>query len=65
MRTKALFAMVEPEVKALVEKVAQLIGVSQSDYVRHVVLRDLEKRGLLKEMASLEQAVSIEVEGGD
>ena len=59
MRTKALFAMVEPEIKALVEKIASSIGVSQSDYVRHVVLRDLEKRGYLKETASLEQAVPI------
>jgi len=61
LRTKALFAMVEPEIKALVEKIASSIGVSQSDYVRHVVLRDLEKRGYLKETASLEQAVPINV----
>jgi hypothetical protein len=59
LRTKPLFAMVEPEVKTLVEKIAATIGVSQSDYVRHVVLRDLEKRGYLKETASLEQTVPL------
>ncbi|MCW4046170.1 MAG: hypothetical protein NWE99_01210 [Candidatus Bathyarchaeota archaeon] len=43
--------MVEPELKALVEKVAATIGISQSDYVRLVVLNDLKGRGYLKETA--------------
>jgi hypothetical protein len=49
------------EVKALIEQVAKSIGVSQADYVRCVIRRDLERRGLLKETASLEQAVPINV----
>jgi hypothetical protein len=54
--------MVEPEIKALVEKVAQALGISQSDYVRFVVLRDLQKQGYLEGKASLEQPLSIETE---
>lgn len=47
------------EVKALIEQVAKSIGVSQADYVRYIIRRDLERRGLLKETTSLEQTVSI------
>jgi CTP-dependent riboflavin kinase len=63
LRTKTLFATVEPEIKALVEKVAQALGISQSDYVRFVVLRDLQKQGYLERKASLGQAVPVKNEG--
>jgi hypothetical protein len=47
------------ELKALIKQVAKSFGVSQADYVRYVVRRDLERRRLLKETAPLEQTVSI------
>jgi hypothetical protein len=62
MKTKVLYATVEPEIKTLVEKVAASIGISQSDYVRLVVLNDLKDRGYLQGRASLEQPLSIETE---
>lgn len=64
LRPKALFAMVEPEIKALVEKVAKSLGISQSDYVRFVVLQDLQNKGYLKGTVSLEQPVPIKTEKG-
>ena len=59
MKSKVLYATVEPDVKALVEKVAASIGISQSDYVRLVVLNDLKDRGYLKETATFEKTVLI------
>jgi len=56
-RTKALFTTVEPEIKALVKKVANSLGISQSDYVRFVILADLKRQGYLQGMASLEQPI--------
>lgn len=62
LRPKALFAMVEPEIKALVEKVAKSLGISQSDYVRFVVLQDLQNKGYLKGTVSLEQPVPMKTQ---
>jgi len=36
------------ELKPLIEQVAKSFGISQADYVRFVVRRDLERLGLLK-----------------
>ena len=40
------------EIKELVEELARKQGVSTSEYIRNLILRDLEKRGLLKEVTA-------------
>jgi hypothetical protein len=58
-----LYIRFGPELKALIEQVAKSFGISQADYVRFVVRRDLERQGLLKGTASLEEPVPIKTQG--
>ena len=43
-----VWAWVNNEVRLLVEKMAEARGVSISEYIRNLVLEDLDKRSLLK-----------------
>ena len=47
-KTKVLFACVEPGIRSLATKVAIAKGVSISEYVRGLVIEDLDSRGMIK-----------------
>ncbi len=48
MRTKdkLVWAWVSPAIKEAVKKIAKAKGITLSEYVRNLILEDLEKRGI-------------------
>jgi len=48
-KTKLIGGFVEPHIKSIIDnKLLVVLGISQSEYLRQVVIRDLENRGFLK-----------------
>jgi len=45
-KAELLYAPVTPEVKEKVERLASAMGISVSEYVRHLILKDLDDRAL-------------------
>ena len=41
-----ILVWLNPKVKVLVEKIADSMGVSQSEYVRRLIIADLDKRSV-------------------
>jgi len=60
MSRQLLGAWVEPDIKKHVEKLANIKGISLSEYLRTLILDDLDKRTIftdaLKEVSPIEQA---------
>jgi len=50
-KREVVFATVSPEVKEAVERVAQAMGISLSEYVRRLILEDLDKRSFFTQEA--------------
>jgi len=50
VRLTQIGVYLEPKIKGAAERVAKMMGVSVSEYVRTLVLVDLDRRGLLKEL---------------
>jgi hypothetical protein len=57
-----VWAWVDVEIRELVEKLAELKGVSISEYVRSLVLADLDKRSLFTTRLKKEVALNVEAE---
>ena len=46
---KCLAAWVDPEIKYAADKLAKIQGVSSSEYIRNLILHDLDKRTIFTE----------------
>jgi hypothetical protein len=64
MQRNAIYVNVSPEVKALVEKVADGFGLSMADFVRYVIKKELKSLGYLQGAAILEQPAPIKTGKG-
>lgn len=51
-----LWAYVRADIRDLVEKVAEAMGISLSEYLRQLILADLDRRSLLTE--AIKEAMS-------
>lgn len=49
-----MWSKVDPRVKGAVEELSQSLGVSLSEYVRHLILDDMERRNLHVRVATSE-----------
>jgi hypothetical protein len=45
-RAEVLYAVVTPAIKESVERLAKAMGISTSEYVRQLILSDLDKRAI-------------------
>jgi len=45
-----VFARLEPYVKETVKRRAKELGLSTSEYLRMLIIRDLDRRGILKKL---------------
>ena len=50
---------IEPEVKRLVEKLAEIKGISLSEYVRSLILEDLNKRTVFTDALKKEEVMNV------
>lgn len=59
VKTEVVYGKVEPEIKEIVKQLARKMGLTVSEYVRNLVLEDLDKRSVFTTQLKQEILTSI------